>query len=62
MTHETRESWLNAVAQGMAPLFEALDAPPPLARARRDQLHQQGREGQGDRRVLGQPAERGRAF
>lgn len=29
MTHETRESWLNAVAQGMAPLFEALDAPLP---------------------------------
>jgi hypothetical protein len=29
MTHETRESWLNAVAAGMAPLFEALDAPLP---------------------------------
>src|SRR3546814_5230280 len=29
MTHEIRESWLNAVAQGMAPLFEALDAPLP---------------------------------
>ena len=29
MTHETRESWLNAVAQGMALLFEALDAPLP---------------------------------
>ena len=29
MTHETRESWLNAVALGMAPLFEALDAPLP---------------------------------
>ena len=29
MTHETRESWLNAVAQGMAPLFELLDAPLP---------------------------------
>ena len=29
MTHETRESWLNAVAQGVAPLFEALDAPLP---------------------------------
>ncbi|KEQ51700.1 transcription elongation protein SprT [Sphingobium chlorophenolicum] len=29
MTHQTRESWLNAVAQGMAPLFEALDAPLP---------------------------------
>lgn len=29
MTHETRESWLNAVAAGMAPLFEVLDAPLP---------------------------------
>ena len=29
MTHQTRESWLNAVAQGVAPLFEALDAPLP---------------------------------
>ena len=29
MTHETRESWLNAVALGMAPLFEALNAPLP---------------------------------
>lgn len=29
MTHQTRESWLNAVALGMAPLFEALDAPLP---------------------------------
>src|SRR3546814_3065031 len=29
MTHQTRGSWLNAVAQGMAPLFEALDAPLP---------------------------------
>src|SRR3546814_17515617 len=29
MTHQTRESWLNEVAQGMAPLFEALDAPLP---------------------------------
>ncbi len=29
MTHETRESWLNAVALGMAPPFEALDAPLP---------------------------------
>ena len=33
MTHETRESWLNAVAQGMALLFEALDAPCPTAYA-----------------------------
>src|SRR5260364_260934 len=29
MTHQPRESWLNAVALGMAPLFEALDAPLP---------------------------------
>lgn len=29
MTHETRESRLNAVALDMAPLFEALDAPLP---------------------------------
>ena len=29
MTHETRESWLNAVAAGMAPLVEVLDAPLP---------------------------------
>ncbi|KAJ8139604.1 hypothetical protein OY671_007187 [Metschnikowia pulcherrima] len=29
MTHETRESWLNAVAQGMASSFEASDAPSP---------------------------------
>ncbi len=29
MNHETRESWLNAVAAGMAPLFEVLDAPLP---------------------------------
>src|SRR3546814_8004821 len=29
MPHQTRESWLNAVAQGVAPLFEALDAPLP---------------------------------
>src|SRR3546814_15711336 len=27
MTHEIRESWPNAVVQGMAPLFEELDAP-----------------------------------
>lgn len=27
--HETREAWLNAVASGMAPLFEQLDAPLP---------------------------------
>ncbi len=29
MTQDNRESWLNAVAAGMAPLFEALDAPLP---------------------------------
>src|SRR3546814_491044 len=29
MTHQTRESWRNAVAQGVAPMFEALDAPLP---------------------------------
>src|SRR3546814_17976803 len=29
MTHQTPESGLNAVAQGMGPLFEALDAPLP---------------------------------
>src|SRR3546814_14163659 len=29
MTHDNRESWLNAVALDMAPLFEALDAPLP---------------------------------
>ena len=28
MTQGNRESWLNRVAAGMAPLFEALDAPP----------------------------------
>jgi hypothetical protein len=27
MTQDNRESWLNRVAVGMAPLFEALDAP-----------------------------------
>jgi len=26
---DNRESWLNRVAAGMAPLFEALDAPLP---------------------------------
>ena len=34
MTHQTRESWLNAVALGLAPLFEALDAPPLPSRVR----------------------------
>lgn len=29
MIHENREAWLNAVASGMAPLFEAMDAPLP---------------------------------
>lgn len=29
MMQDNRESWLNRVAQGMAPLFEALDAPLP---------------------------------
>ena len=29
MDHDNRESWLNRVASGMAPLFEALDAPLP---------------------------------
>ena len=29
MTQDNRESWLNGVAAGMAPLFEALDAPLP---------------------------------
>ncbi|OJV33245.1 transcription elongation protein SprT [Sphingomonas sp. 67-36] len=29
MEQDNRESWLNRVAQGMAPLFEALDAPLP---------------------------------
>lgn len=29
MTEDNRESWLNRVALGMAPLFEALDAPLP---------------------------------
>ena len=29
MDHDNRESWLNPVAIGMAPLFEALDAPLP---------------------------------
>ena len=29
MTHQTREAWLNAVATGMAPLFDRLDAPLP---------------------------------
>jgi hypothetical protein len=29
MIHDNRESWLNAVAAGMAPLFEALRAPLP---------------------------------
>ncbi|WP_327753217.1 transcription elongation protein SprT (plasmid) [Sphingobium sp. SJ10-10] len=29
MTDDNRESWLNRVALGMAPLFEALDAPLP---------------------------------
>ena len=33
MTDDNRESWLNRVALGMAPMFEALDAPLP-ARAR----------------------------
>jgi hypothetical protein len=34
MTQGNRESWLNRVAAGMAPLFEALDAPPLPARIR----------------------------
>jgi hypothetical protein len=29
MTQDNRESWLNRVAAGMAPLFEALDTPLP---------------------------------
>ena len=29
MTQDNRESWLNRVAAGMAPLFEALAAPLP---------------------------------
>ena len=29
MIHDNRESWLNGVATGMAPLFEALAAPLP---------------------------------
>ena len=29
MIHDNRESWLNGVATGMAPLFEALRAPLP---------------------------------
>ncbi len=29
MDHDNRESWLNRVAVGMAPLFEALNAPLP---------------------------------
>jgi hypothetical protein len=29
MIHDNRESWLNGVAAGMAPLFEALGAPSP---------------------------------
>jgi len=29
MEQDNRESWLNAVALGMAPLFEAVDAPLP---------------------------------
>ncbi|MDR7260362.1 hypothetical protein J2X47_004571 [Sphingomonas sp. BE270] len=33
MEQDNRESWLNRVAAGMAPLFEALDAP-LLARIR----------------------------
>ena len=31
MTQDNRESWLNRVAAGMAPLFEALDAPLPVS-------------------------------
>jgi hypothetical protein len=53
MTQDNRESWLNRVAAGMAPLFEALDAPPARAYPRGDRLHQRGPQGQGDRRVLG---------
>lgn len=30
MAQDNRESWLNRVAAGMAPLFEALDAPLPV--------------------------------
>jgi hypothetical protein len=29
MIHDNRESWLNGVAAGMAPLFETLGAPLP---------------------------------
>jgi hypothetical protein len=29
MMHDNRESWLNAVANGMTPLFDMLDAPLP---------------------------------
>jgi hypothetical protein len=61
MTQDNRESWLNRVAAGMAPLFEALDAPCPRACAWRSASPARA-QGQGDRRVLGQPLERGRAF
>jgi hypothetical protein len=44
MTQDNRESWLNRVAAGMAPLFEALESPLP-SRARGDRLHQQRRKG-----------------
>lgn len=52
MDQDNRESWLNRVAIGMVPLFEALGTPPTLPRARRDRLHQPRRQGQGDRRML----------
>ena len=61
MEQDNHESWPNWMATGMAPLFEALDAP-ALPRARRDRLHQSRCQGQGDWRVLGQSVQWRRAF
>ena len=35
MMHDNRESWLNGVATGMAPLFEVLGSPQGLFAKRR---------------------------
>lgn len=60
MEQDNRESWLNWVAAGMAPLFEALDAPLPPACGWRSASP--AGEPRARRRVLGQPAQRRRPF
>ncbi len=54
MERDNRESWLNRVAIGMAPLFEMLARP----YSRGDRFHQLRCQGKGDRRALGQSLQR----